>query len=63
MTQALNTEERKQQCPYCGQPIHLIIEVLEESQQYTEDCEVCCQPMVIEVSDQGEVWVAREDAC
>lgn len=61
MIESLNTEECKKHCPYCGQLIHLIIETFEETQRYTEDCEVCCQPMVVEVFSDGSVEVYRED--
>lgn len=61
MTESLNTEERKEHCPYCGEPIHLIIEPMDEPQQYTEDCEVCCRPMIVDISAEGAVEVFRED--
>lgn len=61
MTESLNTQESKQHCPYCGSPIHLIIEPMDEAQQYTEDCEVCCRPMIVDVSPEQLVEVFRED--
>lgn len=43
-------------CPYCGEIIEVLIEVLDESCEYIEDCQVCCRPIVfhIEVSVSGE---------
>lgn len=40
-------------CPYCWQEISIIIDVSETSQEYIEDCEVCCNPVNIraEISD------------
>lgn len=41
------------QCPYCWELIELIIDDCGESQQYIEDCSVCCRPMRIEVVEDG----------
>jgi len=43
-------EETASTCPYCGEPITLLIDGSVEEQQYIEDCQVCCRPMVIHVS-------------
>jgi len=43
------TESEIVSCPYCGENIEIIVDVSVESQQYTEDCSVCCQPIVINV--------------
>lgn len=34
-------------CPYCGERIVIVIDLSAGPQEYTEDCQVCCQPMVI----------------
>lgn len=39
-------------CPYCGEVIGVSIEVLEEPQEYIEDCQVCCQPIVFHVGGE-----------
>ena len=36
-------------CPYCGETIELIVDCSAGSQQYIEDCEVCCRPMEVNV--------------
>ncbi len=43
-------------CPYCGSSISIVVETYSGTQAYTEDCEVCCQPIEIQykVSD-GEI--------
>lgn len=41
-------------CPYCGEPIELIIDCSQNSQQYIEDCQVCCRPMEIQVQIDSE---------
>ncbi|MFC1796636.1 CPXCG motif-containing cysteine-rich protein [Pseudomonadota bacterium] len=33
--------------PYCEETLSLLVEPFEQTQQYTEDCKVCCQPIVI----------------
>jgi len=33
------------QCPYCGERIEVVIDDCGESQQYIEDCQVCCRPI------------------
>ena len=34
-------------CPYCGEPFDIEVDCSAGSQQYTEDCVVCCQPILI----------------
>ena len=37
-------------CPYCGEPITVLIDDSVPEQQYIEDCEVCCRPIEFLVS-------------
>jgi hypothetical protein len=38
-------------CPYCGESIELAIDPGSgASQEYVEDCEICCQPWRVEVT-------------
>ena len=51
-------------CPYCGAPIELVIDESIPFQKYTEDCEVCCRPMVLTVrvdEDEGISVEARTE--
>ena len=51
-------------CPYCGEPIEIVVDLSVEQQDYVEDCSVCCRPMVIGVTATGEdatVTVRSED--
>lgn len=52
-------------CPYCGERIELVVDVSSGEQQYIEDCQVCCRPMVVTVwaDDDGDVraMVTAED--
>ena len=40
-------------CPYCGESFESSVDLSAGSQQYVEDCAVCCRPIVlsIEVED------------
>lgn len=41
-------------CPYCGEPIELLVDTSAGAASYVEDCPVCCQPMQVQVSiDDG----------
>ena len=33
-------------CPYCGEAIEVLLDPQEAGQQYTEDCQVCCKPIL-----------------
>ena len=47
------------QCPYCWEEFNLLVDASVESQEYVEDCEVCCRPIdfVIEVDEQDQILV------
>ena len=38
------------QCPYCWENIEITVDCSIESQEYIEDCQVCCKPIAMEVS-------------
>lgn len=44
-------------CPYCGEVITLRLDLSAGSQNYVEDCQVCCQPIQVamNVSDDGSL--------
>ena len=58
-------ETRAASCPYCGEPIELVVDTSVAEQSYVEDCEVCCRPIVVRVAasddDESTVRVAREN--
>lgn len=37
-------------CPYCGEQIQIIIDCSIASQEYIEDCNVCCRPIIIDIN-------------
>lgn len=39
--------ERRLRCPFCDAPMTLLIDLSAGSQEYVEDCQVCCQPMLV----------------
>lgn len=41
-------------CPYCGEPIELVIDASAGDQHYIEDCTVCCRPITVIVSVDGD---------
>lgn len=41
-------------CPYCGEPIELLVDESAGSARYIEDCPVCCRPMQVFVEVDGE---------
>lgn len=46
------------QCPYCGEPIELLVEDSVEVQDYVEDCQVCCRPIAVTAAlEDGELQV------
>lgn len=43
------------QCPYCWEEISMLLDPSVHQQTYVEDCEVCCQPIQVDVSFEEEV--------
>ena len=53
-------------CPYCGETFGTMVDLSAGSSSYIEDCQVCCQPIAMNVSvdDEGNllgVDARRED--
>ena len=48
------------QCPYCWQEISMLIDSSIGKQAYIEDCEVCCNPIQLELTFQNEDLVYFE---
>ncbi|MBZ5538211.1 MAG: CPXCG motif-containing cysteine-rich protein [Acidobacteriia bacterium] len=51
---------REMICPYCGQAQVLFVDISVRLQQYIEDCQVCCQPMEMSVTVEGEDEISIE---
>lgn len=56
-------------CPYCGEPIELLVDASAAGQQYIEDCAVCCRPIEVRIGDTQDadgdaapsVWLSGEN--
>lgn len=52
-------------CPYCGEPITLLVDWSAGAQHYVEDCEVCCRPIELDLlpdaDGAGRVGARRGD--
>jgi hypothetical protein len=62
MTAAL--PERRINCPYCGEPLTLLLDVSAGEQAYVEDCAVCCRPIECQLVCLDGTWsleVRRDD--
>lgn len=43
-------------CPHCWEQISMLLELSSGEQSYTEDCEICCNPIAISYDvDEGKV--------
>lgn len=50
-------------CPWCGEPCDTFCDISAGHQSYTEDCQVCCRPIVMTihiVDGRPHVAVERE---
>lgn len=55
--------EKQITCPFCWESITVLVDP-SESQLYTEDCSVCCRPILIQTEVKGDyvsVEVTQED--
>ena len=46
-------------CPYCGEPLALMVDASSGDARMVEDCQVCCRPieLAVGVGPDGEVTV------
>ena len=62
---AFGMEQVDSTCPYCGEPIELLVDCSVRKQNYIEDCQVCCKPITVHVAVDEEgfpiVQVSQED--
>ena len=47
-------EETEGTCPFCWETIPLLVDISAGSCQYTEDCSVCCRPILISLTVRSE---------
>jgi len=55
----MDINEKESYCPYCGESISLLIDNSIENQEYVEDCQVCCSPILIsiEIDHDGNIYM------
>jgi transcription elongation factor Elf1 len=41
------------QCPHCWEDISMLIDTSQHQQNYIEDCEICCNPLQVDVATNG----------
>jgi len=42
--------EQRILCPYCNEPITVLVDTSVDYQEYIEDCQVCCHPIEMTAS-------------
>ena len=56
--------EKNISCPYCGERIDVLLDLSVPHQNYIEDCQVCCRPIIFDVTvgydDELTVFVSHE---
>lgn len=61
----MELQEQRIDCPYCGEPLTLLIDDGDLGVDYIEDCQVCCRPMLVSAFLDGDgdlsVSARRED--
>jgi len=45
--------EQQVRCPYCDETMDIVIDLSAGGQSYTEDCQICCQPMRVSFQTAG----------
>ncbi len=46
------------QCPYCWEEISMLLDPSENTQNYIEDCEVCCNPIAVDLVFEDQELIA-----
>ncbi len=58
-------DSQKLQCPYCGEPIEVVVDYTAVEEAWVEDCSVCCRPIELTAfeaaSGEWTVTAKRED--
>lgn len=55
--------EKKVHCPYCAEPISILLDLSVSRQSYVEDCQVCCQAMQIDYETEDGHCVSVQVEC
>ncbi len=57
MGEARQTIEQNFDCPFCGEPVSVLLDLSVGRQTFVEDCEVCCRPMEITYACEDDAIV------
>ena len=57
----MDLQEIRSHCPYCGESLSILIDPSEIGVEYTEDCQVCCRPIVMLLDEGLSLSVRSED--
>ena len=53
------------QCPHCWESFTIFVEPMDQTASYIEDCQICCCPILVSTSVDGDelkwIEVAREN--
>lgn len=49
-------------CPYCWQEISVVLDLTIDGQSYVEDCEVCCRPITLSYTAEGDELIEFDAA-
>ena len=47
-------EPQTVRCPYCGETFETNIDASAGSQEYIEDCRICCQPVIFRLTADAD---------
>lgn len=47
-------EEAEITCPFCGEPLAILLDLSLPQQDYIEDCQVCCRPIQLSIGVDGD---------
>jgi len=45
---------RRITCPWCSETMEVEIDLSAGNQTYTEDCQICCAPIVLDIRVDGD---------
>ena len=56
-------QERVVSCPYCGEPLEVLLDAQDAGDEYIEDCQVCCKPIIfnVQLDSDGDLSVSVRD--
>lgn len=59
----MSIAERRIHCPFCAEPMTILLDISAGEQAYIEDCQVCCQPMQVRFEVDGDDLLGLQVDC